>query len=250
MGQKIAIIGDIHGCLDELRTLLNLIDQTGVTQIFHLGDLVDRGPDAGGVVSLLRQRGIMGVRGNHESKLLDLRRRQVSPHTIHLDQLRRARSLDQDPANWDYLESLPRLHVLDHFLPGPLVLVHGGLWPRLPLWKQPFAVMMAQLIDPEKPGAVAWSNDALARAHGYMPWWEVWDGEETVVFGHTVFPEVHEYGTTIGLDTGCVFGGKLSAIIMPDRIFVQVKAAWPYAVRDVAPLDEDWEDAGGTKKNM
>lgn len=231
MSQKIAIIGDVHGCIDELRELLTLLEHEQLDATWHLGDLVDRGPDSGAVVALLRQHGITGVMGNHEARLLDLQKR-TSSSDISDEKRRSIASLSQDPENWNYLRQLPRIHIIDGVIKRPIALVHGGLWPGLPLWKQPFSVMMAQLIDPVKPGSVAWLTDEKAKAQGLVPWWDLWDGDELVVFGHTVFRQPQVFGNTIGIDTGCVFGGALSALILPDFRIVQVQARRVYAHRD------------------
>jgi predicted phosphodiesterase len=232
MKNRIAIIGDIHGCIDELKELLELIDNEGVPTIYHLGDLVDRGPDSGAVVSLLRRRGIFGVMGNHESKLLALLQRGPASQIRDEDKRRSALSISADSANLEYLKSLPRLHYIGEVLERPVVLVHAGLWPGLPLYRQPFSVMMAQLIKADTPGEVAWLTDENARKKGLLPWWELWDGEEIAVFGHTVFHEPQLMNRTIGLDTGCVFGGRLTALILPDFRFLSVKAKARYAERE------------------
>lgn len=232
MTQRIAIIGDIHGCIDELQDLLDLLSAERLDAIYHLGDLVDRGPDSGAVVSLLRNRGIFGVMGNHEAKLLELLRKYRAPALQNEDRRRSAMAVSADPQNIPYLAALPRLHVIDDVLDQPLILVHGGLWPVIPLWQQPVAVMMAQLIDPAKPGAVAWLRDAKAQHQGLVPWWEVWDGAETVVYGHTVWPEPHEHRQTFGIDTGCVYGGHLTALVLPDRRFVKVRARAVYVEKE------------------
>lgn len=237
---RIAIMGDVHGCIQELTELLDLLKPEKLEAIYHLGDLVDRGPNSGAVVSLMRNHGIFGVMGNHESKLLDLVDRKPISSIEFEDKRRSAESVSEDPQNWQYLRSLPRLHFIDDVLENPLVLVHAGLWPRIPLYKQPFAVMMAQRIDPDKPGTVGWLSDAKAEAQGMVPWWEVWDGPETIVFGHTVFERPQIFDRTIGIDTGCVFGGYLTALILPDMRFVQVKAKKRYATRDDFGT-EDWE---------
>lgn len=229
---RIAIIGDVHGCITELTEMLELLKAERLDGIYHLGDLVDRGPDSGAVVSLVRRQNISGIMGNHESKLLDLIQKGSPSSIKDEDKRRSAESVSGDPENLNYLRSLPRIHFIAGVIEKPIVLVHAGLWPRIPLWKQPFAVMMAQLIDPNKPGSVAWLSDKEAKARGFVPWWEVWDGEETAVFGHTVFQEPQILGRAIGIDTGCVFGGSLTALILPDMRFVQVKAKREYASRE------------------
>ncbi len=229
--KRIAIMGDVHGCIDELTELLDRLEQEHVTDIFHLGDLVDRGPDSGAVVSQLRERGIFGVMGNHESKILD-QMKKLKTNRLSEDAARTITSLSTSPKNRDYLAALPLLHVIDHILDRPVVLVHGGLWPNLPLWKQPSAVLYAQLINPRKPGDVAWFNDAGALARGLVPWTSEWDGTELVVYGHSVYREPTQIGLTLGIDTGCVFGGSLTALILPEFQYISVPAQRQYVARD------------------
>ncbi len=228
-----AVIGDVHGCIDEFSTMLDRLDQEGVREIFHLGDLVDRGPDSLGVVKLCRERGLRGVMGNHEWALLR-----------KLDSLKAGRNKDSsfdselalqlsyDAASEAYLRSLPKLHVDDGF---ETLLVHGGLWPNLPLWKQPIAVMFAQLIHPNRPGDVRWwkiDQKGISEEEnyqlGYRRWWEVTDEPYHVIYGHTVHDEPFVYGRTIGVDTGCVFGRALTAVIMPEKRFIKVAAKRTY----------------------
>lgn len=235
--KRIAIIGDVHGCIEELSELLDCLEQDHITQIFHLGDLVDRGPDSGAVVSQLRERGVFGVMGNHEAKILD-QLKKLKTNRLSEDAARTIASLSTHPKNAEYLAALPRLHVVDHILDRPVVLVHGGLWPNLPLWKQPSAVLYAQLINPRKPGDVAWFNDAGALARGLVPWMHEWDGEELVVYGHSVYRAANQIGLTIGIDTGCVFGGSLTALILPDFQYISVPAKRQYVTRENLYRDE------------
>jgi len=229
--RKIGIIGDVHGCIDELAELLDQLQKENLDAIYHLGDLVDRGPDSGAVVSLCREQGISGVMGNHEFKILD-QMKKLKTNRLSDDAARTIDSLAKNRQNLEYLAALPRLHMIDDVLDQPLVLVHGGLWPGLPIWKQPQAVLFAQLIHPQKPGDVAWFNDAGAKARGLIPWPETWDGEELVVYGHSVYREPTQIGRTIGIDTGCVFGGFLTALILPDFRFLTVKANQQYSLRE------------------
>lgn len=227
--RRVAIIGDVHGCIGELKQLLELISKQYVDAVYHLGDLVDRGPDSGAVVSLLRRQGIKGVMGNHEYNLLSLRKKPWN--RLSTEAQTTLASMSVDPSNWKYLADLPKIQLLDDVLNQPVVLVHGGLWPGVPLWKQPSAVLYAQLINPLRPGDAAWFNDAGAKARGLVPWQQQWDGQELVVYGHTVYREPTRIGRTLGIDTGCVYGGSLTALILPDFNFVTVRAARPYVTR-------------------
>jgi predicted phosphodiesterase len=232
-----AIIGDIHGCLSELKELHEVLKAQGIEDYYHLGDMIDRGPDSPGVVRYCRVNGFRGVMGNHESSLLALIDRSKSPHfqasKLPVEKLARwdiARALSSKDIQ--YIRSLPKLHVFDDL---KIVLVHGGLWPNRSLWEQDRSILYLQVIHPNKPGEVRWTRRPglytleESRAEGFSPWQELYDGEEEVVYGHSVFAKPSFQKSTLGIDTGCVYGGYLTAYVLPDRRFVQVKAHRAYA---------------------
>lgn len=239
MPMRTAIIGDVHGCLAELVELCALLRADGVHRIFHLGDLVDRGPDSAGVVKYCRENRIQGIMGNHESSLLALnekvRSHYFDPRTLTPDKQIRVKILQamkrEDIA---YLKLLPKLHALDEF---NTVLVHGGLWPNRSLWHQDRSILYLQVIHPDRPGDVRWTSRegsytlAQSRAEGFAPWQELYNGNEQVVYGHSVFEEPNIHGNTIGIDTGCVYGGKLTALVLPEKKFISVKAKAAYVER-------------------
>lgn len=177
--ENIYIVGDPHGCRAELDALCTVLDLSDDDLLVFVGDLVRKGPDSKGVVDLVRNApNMLTVRGNNEEKLLR--------GDKHLDEL-----TDDDMA---WIASLPVVISL----PETLV-VHGG-------------------IDPRKPRADHSVDDfqntrSLAPGGSYDPpyWFEEYDGPEQVFFGHTVLeaPIVREHA--VGLDTGCVYGGELTA---------------------------------------
>ncbi len=176
---EIYIVGDPHGCVAELDELCAAIDLTDDDLLVFVGDLVRKGPDSKGVVDRVREAdNMLTVRGNNEEKLLR--------GDKQLDELS-----DED---LDWIASLPVVISL----PGTLV-VHGG-------------------IDPRKPQGDHTVDDlqntrSLVPGGSYDPpyWFEEYAGPERVFFGHTVLeaPIVREHA--VGLDTGCVYGGELTA---------------------------------------
>jgi len=127
---RVAIIGDVHGCLDELATLVSMLEHSSIDSIWHLGDLVDRGPDSGGVVRFCMEKKIEGVLGNHESTILSLYSGvKAGTKNAAPDKLRTISQLGE--AEISYLEKLPLLHVFDDL---EAVIVHAGLEPILPPW--------------------------------------------------------------------------------------------------------------------
>jgi len=229
--KKIAAIGDPHGCIKEFSELLSKLEHHSLDEIWVLGDYVDRGPDSGAVVELARRKGIKGIKGNHESTILNYAK---NPDPRREERLKTYQSI-RSKEDWLYLENLPELHVDDDV---KAVFVHGGLWAGIPLHKQPKAVMYAQMIKPYIPGDVEWwgtSEEELFRSKGYVRWYEICDEPYLVCYGHSVFPEPFRYNQTLGLDTGCVFGGSLSAVILPSEEIIQVKAKKTYYQRQPRP---------------
>ncbi len=239
MTRRKAIIGDIHGCIEELKELHAKLKALGIDEIYHLGDLVDRGPDSPGVVRFCRQNDIKGVMGNHESSLLSLIDRKKSPgfdpRTLGREKMAKwdiARALSSEDIA--YIRALPKLHVLAD---DKLVLVHGGLWPKRNLWDQDRSILYLRVIHPDRPGEVRWLNKPgeytleQSRREGFAPWYELYDGSEHVLYGHTVNSKPLVHGQTVGIDTGCVYGGQLTAYVIPDKTFVHVEARRIYAKR-------------------
>ncbi|SNR25818.1 metallophosphoesterase family protein [Halorubrum vacuolatum] len=176
---QIYIVGDPHGCLTELDELCATLDLTDNDLVVFVGDIVRKGPDSKGVVDRVRNApNMLTVRGNNEEKLLR--------GDKQLDEL------TDDDLEW--IASLPVVISL----PNTLV-VHGG-------------------IDPRKPRADHTVDDlqntrSMVPGGSYDPpyWFEEYAGPERVFFGHTVLekPVVREHA--VGLDTGCVYGGELTA---------------------------------------
>ncbi|GGM10560.1 polynucleotide kinase-phosphatase [Dactylosporangium sucinum] len=240
------IIGDVHGCLDELVELLRRLGYTvssddavhpdGRTAVF-VGDLVDRGPDSPGVLRLVMGMVAAGhalcVAGNHEAKLLrKLRGSNVRvAHGLQetLDQLAVS---DVDPV--PFLDSLISHYVLDG---GRLVVAHAGL-------KEAYHGRASGRVR-----AFALYGDVTGETDEYglpvrLPWATEYRGKAMVVHGHIPVPAPEWVNNTICVDTGCVFGGSLTALRYPSRELVSVKARRVYyePARPVAPAPV--EDAG------
>jgi len=242
--RRIAVIGDVHGCLDELVLLYKKLEWLSLDEIWGAGDLVDRGPDSGGVVQFFRENNLPTVKGNHEDSIVNtfefMQRSGKAPSNA--DKARTCQQLKKDDVLW--LKELPKIHVFDD---RKLVIVHGGLWPTIPLYAQPLNVIRAQMI---KPGIVGqskwWGKDAIKqgddgknedewRKLGWERWYKLYDHEYDCVFGHSVFnqPLIHRSnraGLCVGVDTGSCFGGSVTAGIFDggEPWFVSVKAKKVY----------------------
>jgi serine/threonine protein phosphatase 1 len=217
MNGRLVAVGDIHGCYQEFGDLLERVELTKEDRLVLLGDLVNRGPDSGRVIELARARGAIALLGNHELRLLKYRRtgeRKYIKETdlATYDKLR--------AADWAYLESMlvtyeePELNT---------VFVHGGFLPDEPWQKQSAEIVTRiQVIDREgHPAKRADHPDA-------PPWADLWSGPPFVVYGHTPRPEVYKRKWSLGIDTACVMGGALTAYILPEKRFIQVKARQRY----------------------
>jgi len=220
------IIGDVHGCAAELDSLLGKLGYVdgahpaGRTAVF-VGDLVDRGPDSPGVLrrvmSMVGSGDALCVPGNHENKYgRHLKGRKVQ-HTHGL-----AETVEQMAGESDefvaqvreFIDGLVSHYVLDG---GKLVVCHAGL-PEKYHGRTSGRVRSHALY-----GDTTGETDEFGLPVRY-PWAEDYRGRAAVVYGHTPVPEATWLNNTICLDTGAVFGGKLTALRWPERELVDVPA--------------------------
>lgn len=214
---RVIAIGDVHGCIAELKELLGHLAPTDDDFVIFLGDLVNRGPESHEVVELARGMRARSLLGNHELRLLNFRR-SGDDGPLKDDDRRTLKQLTRD--DWEYLEKM----ALTHYLPEEdIVFVHGGFLPGQAWQTQPATVVTRiQMID--RDGRPRKRTDAPN-----APFWaDLWTGPPFVVYGHTPRPEVYEKPSSLGIDTGCVYGGDLTAWILPEKKFVQVKAREKY----------------------
>lgn len=229
------VIGDVHGCAGELHRLLEQLGYTGPgrahpagRRALFLGDLVDRGPDVPGVLrtamAMVRSGIALAVTGNHDAKLLKkLRGRQVAlTHGL----AESVAQLAREPAQFvkeveQFIAAMPPHLVLDG---GALVAAHAGLRQDLHGQDSPRARSFALF------GDVTGEVDA-AGLPVRRDWAARYRGEATVVYGHTPVAAAAWVNNTACIDTGCVFGGSLTAARYPEREFVSVPAARVYCQR-------------------
>ena len=228
------IIGDVHGCFNELQSLLGQLGYDpetgqpphGRTAVF-LGDFVDRGPKSPEVLRLvmaMHQAGhALCVPGNHDVKLMRLLKGGDIKLTHGLDltieQLsHETEGFRQETANW--IDSLVSHYVLDG---GKLVVAHAGM-PESMQGRGSGRVREFALY-----GETTGETDEFGLPVRYA-WAQDYRGPAVVVYGHTPVPEAEWLNNTLCLDTGCVFGGKLSALRYPEREIVSVPAFDTYAI--------------------
>ena len=232
------IIGDVHGCFDELQELMNTLGYSiekngdryrvsapaGRKAIF-LGDLVDRGPKIGDVLRLVMGMVEAGtalcIPGNHDTKLLQkLRGRDVKVAHGLADSLAQ---LELEPPQFktkvaEFLDGLVSHFVLDH---GHLVVAHAGM--KEEMQGRGSAGVRAFALFGETTG----ETDEFGLPVRYN-WAADYRGKAMVVYGHTPVAEPQWLNRTINIDTGCVFGGKLTALRYPERELVSVPAHRTY----------------------
>lgn len=228
------IIGDVHGCYDELVELLtglgyNLTDlkHSSGRKLIFVGDLVDRGPNSVAVLRLVMQLVKTGlalcVIGNHDDKL----RRKLRGNKVTMNN-GLAETVGQltaePPAFRDavrrFLENLPYYILLDG---GRLLVAHAGLRENL----------QGRTGDAVRSFCLYGETTGEIDAYGLpvrLNWAADYKGKTTVVYGHTPVAEAEWLRNTIDIDTGCAFGGKLTALRYPERELVSVAAKRVYAV--------------------
>ena len=240
------VVGDIHGCADELRALVERLDLGPQDRLVSCGDLFHRGPDPAGVMDVLQECGASFVLGNHEREVL--RRARLAPGTADGSD-RPAFRRDFPPLEHTDLAGdggMPcivpadrRADVLrflqghsgyflasaQHERAGPTpdgrewCVVHAGVDPTLELARTPVECLV---------------RVRRLRGRGRPYWYEVYRGPRLVLFGHTPgrVPRAHVVGgrlVALGLDTGCVYGGSLTAYSPERDEVVSVRAARAYA---------------------
>jgi protein phosphatase len=237
------VIGDVHGCFDELTDLLGALgyqvaaDGTsaehpqGRTAVF-VGDLVDRGPATPAVLRLVMGMTAAGsarsVTGNHEAKLVRaLRGRDV---TVSHGLAQSLAQLAAEPAEFTAQATAFMDQLLGHLVldDGRLVVAHAGL-PEAMHGRASAAVRSFALY-----GDTSGETDEFGLPVRY-PWAQDYRGRATVAYGHTPVPAAEWVNGTICLDTGCVFGGRLTALRYPEREIVSVPARRVY-FEPVRPL--------------
>lgn len=237
------IIGDIHGCFDELRALLvklgyqiteangDLASRHYVAQhpegrkVVFLGDLVDRGPRIPDVLrltmSMVESGAALCVPGNHDIKLM----RKLNGKDVRITHglAESLEQLEHEPTELRekiaaFVDELVSHYVLDD---GRLVVAHAGLREELQ------GRGSGKVRDFALFGETTGETDEFGLPVRYN-WAAEYRGKAMVVYGHTPVPEPEWLNRTICIDTGCVFGGKLTALRYPEKELVSVSALQTY----------------------
>lgn len=221
---RLIFVGDVHGCYHELVELLDRIKPADEDVVVSVGDMVMKGPEPARCLDLWRERRYLAVRGNNEIRLLEEARPILRLFAReNRDVLRRGDLLR-------YLRSWPL--VID--FPEPrLTVVHGGFLPQMEVTREHIARRrddVPRLRWIRKQNGV-WLPVPKKRKKEDVLWPEKWKGNRFVIYGHTPLREAKFDRAALGLDTGCVYGGLLTAAIFENGEWTieSVKARRKYA---------------------
>lgn len=247
------IIGDVHGCLEELTELLDKVGFNANPNKFlliFLGDLTDRGPYSYECVKFVRQLCELGhaecVDSNHDNKHVRYRSFELKKALTGKENpmkpmspidLEAHRKLTEDDIRW--MRNLPKsIRIKDSWYA-----IHGGLEPYLDFNSQlPDKIIRTRYVSDgsyrKSDGSVIERGKSVplmkdkSQPQNSVYWADIWEGSESIIYGHNVYgsPNItlNKNNICIGIDTGCVFGGSLTGYLFYANDFVQVKAKREY----------------------
>lgn len=216
--RRTIVIGDVHGCAEEFEALLLTLKLKRKDRVFQVGDLINRGPESHRAIKLAKKYDVRCILGNHEVRLLEAKQ-QKNPDMLKSTDLETYHQLTK--ADWKFLKKLPP-YIYRKKL--KTVIVHAGFLPKI-TWHKQDITTITQIRYIDADGNMA-TTDAPS---GATSWADSWKGNPFVVYGHNARPEVFKRKGSIGIDTGCVYGGQLTAYIVEDQSIVQVPAKTKYA---------------------
>ncbi len=183
-------VGDIHGCPEQLEEILNQAEMWPNHQLVFLGDYIDRGPDSDAVIKRIRNLDAVFLSGNHEEMLWD--RTGFLPDGS-FENLFSSVRLSKESLDWIRSELVNKFETEDY------IFVHGGLNTALPLEEQT-----------GKDYRWSWNDGDYFELT-----------PKIVVHGHITKSIPIVVGNRIGVDTGCGSGGPLTAVVLPEQVFLK-----------------------------
>jgi len=212
MKGRTIVVGDIHGCYDELMDLLEKAEFGEDDRVVAVGDLVTKGPKSREVLELfMTDARFTTVIGNHDLAL----RRKWNGEDIDLNSAQKETHKELKGEKDAYASFFNRLPFTIDL--GTHMVVHAGLRPNVELYSQ----TTGDLTRLRTLGGDRESEDGT-------PWYHVYYGEKIVLFGHWPAPEPRRGKKAIGLDTGCVYGYNLTAYVIDTDEFISVRAKRAY----------------------
>ncbi len=212
MKRRVIVYGDIHGCLDELKKLRKKIKPKDKDIEIAVGDLLNKGPKSIKTIRYIQKKGILSVLGNNEAKIMKFYKKAQQKGDDFLKTLRNFEQYTLKNMNiedYNFLKSLPYFYKIEN-----LTIVHAGI---------PYGVKLRDIMSEEDKESLTLIR-YLNKEGKPIPyknikdrdafWSEQYDGKEGfVIFGHHPFnkPKIEKHA--IGIDTGAVYGGELSAIV-------------------------------------
>ncbi|MEK6658670.1 MAG: metallophosphoesterase [Campylobacterota bacterium] len=213
---NLIIYGDIHGCLDEFQKLRDQINPRNSDTEVCVGDIITKGSHSIETLHYIQENGILSVLGNHEDKIIRYLKHRESPkkNPISLDDNEQQIVDNLTHKDIEFLRSLP---LFLHF--GDITVVHGGLQNSMVLKnlsnREHQKLLRLRYLDQE--GHFVAHGEETEES---IFWADVYDGNQGfIIYGHQSFKEVKINKFAIGIDTGCIYGNKLSAIIFKDNNF-------------------------------
>lgn len=208
------IIGDVHGCIDELEALCREVSVRPKDRVIFIGDIINKGPNSLAVWQLFRDLKAEAVLGNHELRLIESHSGESSRKGLYrqmrIEFGKYFKSLLDDIQTWP-------LYIKE----DAFIAVHAGLVPGKKLSKCSAAALC---------NIRTWDGKGRDLQNAANPpWWECMEIDRLTVFGHWAAKRgVFDHPRIVGLDTGCVYGHELSALVLPDMEVVSVKAKRRY----------------------
>lgn len=217
MKKRTLVVGDIHGCLDELIELLSVAKYKSESdRLIFVGDLISKGPDSLGVLKWVKESRSESILGNHELGFLNYLN---NPSSKYKSFLKLKKEMGDELESYRlWLGSLPL------YIDVPeqnFCVVHAGVIPEKKLHEIP-AHIITQIRTWDGKGIDL--NNKKGR-----PWYEFYESEKLVIYGHWAAQGLKIRKNTIGIDSGCCWGGKLTLLWVESREVFQVAAKAVYA---------------------
>ena len=215
--KRTVLIGDIHGCYDELMDLLGKIHYNpGQDRLISLGDLVHKGPKSHKVIDFFYESGHEVIMGNHDRHFLSAAKGEVRMYKEAEDILKKSKLSRNKMVKW--MESFP-YYIKDK----GFIAVHGAFDPGKKRYSDTSSddMISGRFYETRKKVLLSTKKQGTS----VKPWYEVYPEKNTpriVVFGHWANPEVRSHKNFRCIDTGCCYGGRLSCLILPEDRVVSV----------------------------
>ena len=215
--KKFYFIGDIHGCAEELDALIQKINPSKDDVLVSVGDIVNKGPRSEEAVQLLIKHNAKAVLGNHDSiiKRIFLKRTQGISPDLPIKETHDKLYDSLSESSIQYIVNLPLTLYLEEINTR---VVHAGIAPFKALKENTEEELTCiRIVDPQ-------TKEYIKRTHFGYPWYYYYTGDERIIYGHNAAKSIKMRKNTIGIDTGCLYGEKLTAYCLPDDRFIDVKA--------------------------